>query len=215
MDISNFFPSLKEDKIFDVWKRFFNFPDSVAGLLTRITTFNGALPQGAPTSPGLANLAFWDVEDIVVNELTQNGFKYTRFVDDVTVSTTSYVPMQDLAPIFANIFDMFYKKGVKPNRNKIDISTKGHGMLVHNLNIDAGIPTIPNSERKRIRAAVKECETKFPGQSQSEEYERLWKSTIGRVAFMSQLHRDEAQTYNERLQAVKPTKPEDCLKSVD
>ena len=104
MDISNFFPSLTSEVVFDIWKRFFNFPAPVAQLLTKLTTFNGTLPQGASTSQDLANLAFWDRESDVVDKLQRNGFKYTRYVDDVTVSSTTYIEMKELSPIFENIF---------------------------------------------------------------------------------------------------------------
>jgi hypothetical protein len=205
MDISNFFPSLKADVIFDIWKRFFNFPPSVAELLTKLTTFNGFLPQGAPTSPGLANLAFWDIEPIVVDTLQENGFKYTRYVDDVIVSSKEVTEMHDLAPIFESIFGMFRNKGVKPNRNKIDISTSGHAMLVHNLNINSGVPTITQAERNRIRAAIHECKIKYLEDNQSEEYKKLWNSTFGRIIYLNQLHKSsQVQRYLERLQAVRP-----------
>lgn len=204
MDISNFFPSLTSEVVFDIWKRFFNFPDVVVELLTKLTTFNGSLPQGAPTSPGLANLAFWDSEYIVVDRLNIKGFAYTRFVDDVTVSSTKYTVMNELEPIFRDIFGMFSSKGVRPNRNKIDISTSGHRMLVHNLNINSGVPTIPKAERDRIRAAVKQCEMKFQQDNQSEEYKEFWDSTFGRVGYWSQIRLSQAQPYRERLQAVRP-----------
>jgi retron-type reverse transcriptase len=204
MDISNFFPSLKSEVVFDIWTRFFHFPETVARLLTRLTTFNGVLPQGAPTSPGLANLAFWDIEPAVVDGLRRNGFTYTRYVDDVTVSSTRFTTMQELEPIFETVFGMFRSKGVKPNRKKIDISTSGYSMLVHNLNINSGVPTIPRNERSRIRAAVRECEKNYPDHKQSKDYEELWTSTLGRVNYMSQFHSTEAQTYHKRLQAVRP-----------
>src|SRR5690606_1446591 len=115
-----------------------NFSPSVAKLLTKVITYDGFLPQGAPTSPALANLAFWDIEPDVVDNLQRNGFLYTRFVDDVIVSSKTDMQMKELKPIFSSVFDMFSRKGVKPNRSKIDISTSGHNMQIHNLNINSG-----------------------------------------------------------------------------
>lgn len=206
IDIKNFFPSLSSMVIFDIWKRFFNFSEPVAEVLTKLTTFKGSLPQGASTSPSLANLAFWDRESAVVDRLQRKGFKYTRFVDDVTVSSENYTAMNDLEPIFESIFGMFSSKGVKPNRKKINISTSGHRMSVHNLNINADTPTIPSKKRSQIRAAVKDCEKKYPTHNQSEAYEKLWASTMGRVNFLNQLHTSQAKSYRERLEAVRPTK---------
>jgi hypothetical protein len=99
---------------------------------------------------------------------------------------------------------MFRSKGVKPNRNKIEISTSGHSMLVHNLNINNGVLTIPKAERSRIRAAVKECEIRYLELNKSEAYGKLWRSTKGRVVYLSQFHPADAQSYLERLQVVRP-----------
>ncbi|MGB7341349.1 MAG: reverse transcriptase family protein [Phototrophicaceae bacterium] len=204
MDISNFFPSLKSPIIFDIWKRFFDFSPKVADLLTKLTIFNGFLPQGATTSSGLANLAFWDSEAKIVTFLKSNGFVYTRYVDDVIISSQDYVTIKELTPIFSSVFGMFLSKGVKPNRNKIDITTSGRKMCVHNLNINSGIPTIPIKERKRIRVAVNECETQYIKNNCSESYIKLWNSTLGRVNYMIQLHYKEGSSYYNRLQIIKP-----------
>ncbi len=155
MDISNFYPSVSAETIFHVWLRFFNFPKEVAEILTKLTTFESFLPQGASTSPCLGNLVFWDVEHNVVQNLLDEGYKYSRYVDDISVSTEEIVEVSELSTVFRIVFGMFKKKGVSPNRNKISISTSGHPMIVHNLNINSGRVTIKKSERNRIRKALK------------------------------------------------------------
>lgn len=171
MDISNFFPSVGHEVVCDVWKRFFNFPSDVASLFTQLTTYQGFLPQGAPTSPGLGNLVFWDREGKVVRELRELGFFYTRYVDDISISTNANVDFYKLAPLFSKVFGMFLSKGLKPNRNKIDIFTAGQQMIVHNLNVNSKVPTIPRKEQSRIRAAVKECEVKAASSRLTTDYE--------------------------------------------
>ncbi|MBA3870337.1 MAG: RNA-directed DNA polymerase [Anaerolineae bacterium] len=204
MDISNFFPTLTSKNIFNIWKRFFNFSEPVAKILTKLTTFNNFLPQGAPTSPGLANLAFWDIESAIVDRLQRNGFTYTRFVDDVTVSSKSRTEMHKLNTIFKSVFGMFRSKGVKANRKKTNISTSGYRMAVHNLNINSGTPTISTKKRSQIRSAVRGCEKSYQDQKQSEDYKKLWESAIGRVNYLSQFHPTQAQALHKRLQAVLP-----------
>src|SRR3954454_20020679 len=56
-DISAFFPATTPAIIFDVWHHFFGFSQEVATCLTQLTTRDGESPQGAITSPQLANLA--------------------------------------------------------------------------------------------------------------------------------------------------------------
>lgn len=206
IDISNFFPSLNSEVVFDIWKKFFNFSPPVAKLLTQLTTLNDFLPQGAPTSSSLANLAFWDYEYKIVDRLHAKRLTYTRYVDDVIVSSRESVPIEELYPIFNSIFGMFRHRGVKPNRNKIDISTSGHNMCVHNLNVNSGVPSIPKKERSCIRAAVWQCKKEYAEYNQSKTYLKLWNSTLGRVNYLKQFHSTEAKTYLRLLQDVQPCK---------
>lgn len=215
MDISNFYPSLKAELIYQTWKRFFNFSEEVAQILTEITTFNGFLPQGAPTSPGLGNLVFWDLEYEIVQNLSDLGFKYSRYVDDVTVSTENLVEISELAPIFRMVFGMFKKRGVVPNRNKITISTSGHPMVIHNLNVNNRTVTIPKTERSRIRKAVKICEEMYKENPTTEEYEQLWLSTYGRVRYLNQLHPSQAITYITKMEDIRPVLSDSQLKEIE
>jgi len=84
-DIQTFFPSVHAEVVLDIWKCFFGFSTDVAQLLTLLTTRDGHLEQGAPTSGYLANLALWDVEARVVSQLAQEcGLTgYSRHVDDI------------------------------------------------------------------------------------------------------------------------------------
>ena len=88
-DIENFFPSTSSDLIHDLWISFFHFPDHIAHVLTGLTTLEGYLPQGAKTSSYLANLALWRTEPELVESLRKQGFTYSRYVDDITLSLTS------------------------------------------------------------------------------------------------------------------------------
>lgn len=216
MDITNFFPSITSDKVLAIWKRFFNFPPEVAQLLTNLTTLNGFLPQGAPTSPALANLVFWDTEPVIVNKLEQRGFFYSRYVDDVTISTDNFVEMSELEPVFSQVFGMFKRKGVSPNRSKTEIMTSGQALQVHKLNVNSGLPTMPRNERSRIRAAVKECEdTALSVGRYTEPYAKLWLQTSGRVQRMLLLHPNEARTYKTKLDTIKPLVAEHVLISLE
>lgn len=204
IDISNFFPSLRSEMIFKLWKQFFNFSEPVAELLTKLTTLNGFLPQGAPTSPGLANLIFWDIEPKLVSKLQENRFKYTRYIDDIAISSKDFIEMHDLQAVLGDIFGMFANKGVKVNRKKLDISTSGHRMEVLKQIVNSGVPTLPRHERNRIRAAVHECKKSYLQDCGSEDYKKLWNSTIGRVNYLIVFHRNEAKGYLKCLETIHP-----------
>src|SRR5208282_1985532 len=82
LDIEKFFDNVHAELIYDVWSRFFRFPPEVAEILTTLTSHDGRLPQGAPTSSDLANLVFWENESRLVNRIRARGLRYGRLVDD-------------------------------------------------------------------------------------------------------------------------------------
>src|SRR5258706_8338328 len=86
-DIEDFFPSIKYGLVLSIWHDFFRFPLQVAHTLAKATTYQAFLPQGASTSSYIANLVFWDREPQLEAKLAQYGFFYTRYVDDINISS--------------------------------------------------------------------------------------------------------------------------------
>lgn len=90
-DIAGFFPSTSVDKVRQIWQKFFCFEKEVAACLTSLTTYKGELPQGAITSSFLANLALWKDEPTLNIKLQSSGIIYSRYVDDIAVSSKKYL----------------------------------------------------------------------------------------------------------------------------
>jgi RNA-directed DNA polymerase len=61
----------------------------VAGVLTKLGTYRGALPQGAPTSPSLLNLALFEFDLELQSIASSHNAVYTRYMDDLAFSSQS------------------------------------------------------------------------------------------------------------------------------
>lgn len=85
-DILKFYPSVNHRKVYDVFVSRLNFEPDTARIATRLTTYEGSLPQGTKTSPRLADLAFLSVDDSLVSFCEARGIVYTRYADDLTFS---------------------------------------------------------------------------------------------------------------------------------
>lgn len=85
MDIDNFFPSISAKRIYWVFTSA-GYGRTAAGLLTSLTTYKGALPQGAPTSPKLSNLVCHRMDARISGYTGKCGIIYTRYADDLTFS---------------------------------------------------------------------------------------------------------------------------------
>lgn len=194
LDISTFFEAVSEGRIRSVWQRFFRFSPEVAELLTRLTTHKGALPRGAPSSPLLANLVFWDVEPQLAAELAQHGITYSRYVDDVTLSAGARLDKKTIAWAVGRVFAMFRKKGVHPNRKKLRVRHAPNALRVHNVNVHGHTPTLPKRKRREIRAATHNLGSDpQTAESMAEQLARL-QHVNGSIAWMNQFHPEEART---------------------
>ena len=85
MDIRRFFESTPADRVHDYF-RFIGWGNEAAKRLTERTTFNGYLPQGAPTSPRLSNLVNHGLDDLLASIAAAHSGSYSRYADDITMS---------------------------------------------------------------------------------------------------------------------------------
>lgn len=85
MDVIDFFPNTKAERIERYFRRI-GWSKRVARELTRLVTFEGGLPQGAPTSPRLSNLVNLRLDAELAGLASWCGGRYTRYADDITMS---------------------------------------------------------------------------------------------------------------------------------
>lgn len=200
-DIGSFFPSTTTAHVFDVWRNFFGCSDEIAKLLTALTTRNGELPQGAITSPHLANLVFWRDEPALHDRFAADGIIYSRFVDDVAASSKTPIAPERKTEIVSAIFGLMLRHGYKPKRMKHELNTAGQRMTVTKLTVNQK-PGIPNAERARIRAAVHHLECLVSQGALIAEHRRELSSVLGRVNHLARFHPGEATGLRVRLKAL-------------
>lgn len=203
-DIKDFFPCTSTDVIYEIWKKLFHCTDEIAELLTKITTLKGSLPQGWKTSGYLANLVFWDVESELVRKLAMRGCLYSRFVDDITISSKTKISKKSKTFIINEIYKMLLIKGYSPKRKKHEIITSNNKMVVIGLTVNSSKPSLSKTEQNNIRAIVHKCECYSKNERTSSKYKDLWKSASGKVGNLTRFHKGKGAVLRKRLRAVKP-----------
>jgi len=86
IDIEDFFPSIGQGEVEPVFQSF-GYKPNVVNLLSRLALLDGELPQGAPTSPYLANLVFLPSDEAIQILATERNITYSRYADDLTFSS--------------------------------------------------------------------------------------------------------------------------------
>ena len=188
LDIATFYESVTDDRIEKVWRQFFRYPPDVSGLLAVLTTHCGHLPRGAPTSNYLANLLFWREEPRLRDTLAKSGIRYSRYVDDVTLSATRYLENAEIEVAIALVYGMFKGKGIKPNRSKQHILRKGGPLRVHNINVGGSEPTIPRQFRDEIRSGIHNLAHVLKEKGMSADVEGRVKHLRGKIAWLKHFH---------------------------
>ncbi len=144
LDIKNFFPSIASRHIYNLWRYFFNFSDEVAKLLTNIITLNGQFIQGSPLSSDIANLIFWDKEQKLIGYLTNLNLVYSRYVDDMNISSKEKIPKNLKTTIIKKVDAMLKVKGLKLKHSKTEIANENNQMLVTGLVVNEDIKVSQN-----------------------------------------------------------------------
>lgn len=85
VDIRDFFGSIAAKSILQIFQNA-GFHIDVAIALAKLCTEGNRLPQGAPTSPALSNIYFYEADKRVSQYAMQHGLRYTRYADDLTFS---------------------------------------------------------------------------------------------------------------------------------
>ena len=192
-DIQSYFPSIKAEEILKLWRYFYNFSDEVSEILTKLTVYEGKLPQGSSTSSYLANLLFWDLEPFLEEKLSLRGIKYTRFIDDIAISSEKHLSRSQIESIKQEVHSMFRKKGLSPSYKKSRTSTGRTRMKVNGLNINSGKPTIEKNKRNLIRLLLYNLERQFTECGFIEEKEL--QSVMGKIHNAFQLHPTRMKKY--------------------
>lgn len=149
MDISNFFSSIRRDKVLNIFLQ--DFTKETSELLTDLCIYNDFLPQGAPTSPYIANLVMYSFDCELLNlikKFNENNFKkafYTRYADDITISGNSKI--KEFIP---KIKTLLIKHGFETNEKKTKILKKNNQQKVTGIIVNKKL-SIPKEYKQKLR----------------------------------------------------------------
>ena len=150
IDIKDFFGSTKRKAIKNVFSRFYSDKISAAQMDEKIdlVSYRGYLPQGSPASPHIANMALYDFDCWLSEACAENGLKYTRYADDITVSG-DFIPKGFLGQILGKLREY----GYQPAPNKIHFAKKHQRQVVTGLVVNKKVQ-LPRSTRRWFRAVL-------------------------------------------------------------
>ena len=193
VDIHDFFPSISRERVVEVLRQHLPYYQVVASQLAGLCTLNGSLPQGAPTSPALANIAFFAADRRLAALSKTWGCTYTRYADDLAFSGERRFSKQDLKKVQIIV----ESEGFRLNRQKSRIVGSGDRQIVAGIVVnDRGLP--PRETRKRWRAMFHRANL-YP-----HEFRDRVHQLFGVASFVNQYSPDLARRYCDVARRVVP-----------
>lgn len=173
LDIKNAFGTTSKGMIRRAMPKWFFSPEDLE-LVLDICTLHGALPQGAPSSPILLNIAMEPFDSYCMALLYKllvhrfhSKFTYTRYADDITISAPDPKIAFKAIPIVETVAKVV---GYEIKKRKTRLMTPYTGLFVNGINIVNNATHISLSRRARanIRAMIYNSAKKTPGCLSSE-----------------------------------------------
>ena len=181
LDLEDFFATIEARRVYGIF-RTAGYPEAVAHLLTSLTTNVVALtawtcvprprepaqiaahhrlgrrlatphlPQGAPTSPALANLAAFALDRRVAGLAAALGATYTRYADDLTISGGGLL-LSRAGDVHATIATIAAEEGFAVNERKSALMTRAGRQRVCGIVVNDR-PNVPRDEYDRLKAIL-------------------------------------------------------------
>jgi RNA-directed DNA polymerase len=180
VDLQGFFAAINFGRVRGVlMAKPFQFHPSIATTIARLACRDDQLPQGAPTSPILANMVCMRLDGELMRLAEQLGCRYTRYADDLTFSTNRPIFPADLAVLVSPplgthaavgpaLTSLINANGFAINPDKVRLSSKNSAQRVTGLIVNR-FPNVPRKFVRQLRAMIHAWRT-FGAQAAQTEY---------------------------------------------
>jgi len=218
MDLKDFFHSVPIPRVGALFRRL-GYPWTVARLLQGLCThaispplagtpFQGLswemrkrlqdkhLPQGAPTSPAIANLCAWRLDCRLQGVSEHFGLDYTRYADDLAFSGSARLIR--LAPFLQGLVGaVAIEEGFHINHRKTHLNTRAQCQRLAGVVVNEK-PNLPRHDYDQLKAILYNCIRFGPDSQNRQEIVDYRSHLAGRVAYVTWLN----PSRGERLKAL-------------
>ena len=150
-DVKDFFPSTTQEMV--IKSLIHGKLEVDPNLISELCCLNMTLPQGAPTSPHLANLAFYECDLKLKEFALDHSLNYTRYADDMTFSGNE-LPDKIIERIRRTLLTSNYQLAEK----KTKLMGRNTQQKVTGLHVNERV-LLPRSLRRKIRAIKHDINT--------------------------------------------------------
>ncbi len=212
MDVQDFFPSIRRARVFRVFYSA-GYPEAVAGTLANLCTthtpenvcmeaaahcsaayapirrrqlWERHLPQGAPTSPALANLCCFPLDCRLAGLAKRFGGSYSRYADDLLFSGGADFK-KDAQRLQNQVAVILLEEGLAAAHRKSRIMPESTRQIATSivLNVHANLS---RKDRDALKALLHNCVTKGPASQNRDAHPDFQAYLLGKLSHLSYLN---------------------------
>jgi hypothetical protein len=159
------------------------------------------LPQGAPTSGALANLAAYRLDVRVAGLASKLGANYSRYADDLVLSGDG--DLAHAAPtIVARLAAIATDEGFSLNFRKTRVMTSSARQRVTGIVVNEKL-SVPRAEVERLRATLHNCRRYGPATQNRDGHPDFRAHLRGRVAWIQSLDPVKGSRLHEVFEQIR------------
>lgn len=193
LDVRQCFPSVTNAHVYRVWSGLLGCSPPVARLLTQLTTYGRHLPQGAATSPLLANLFIWMIDKPIRDLCEELSVAYSTWIDDLAFSGERARDL--IQPAIA----MLAAHGLRVKREKIKIMGPSAIKMLTGTRLGSRQVRAPKDKLSRIRSGIHKLRS---GLIEKQDEEAYVLGLVGQLRFIKQICPGDVPPYAAELASV-------------
>ena len=225
LDLRDFFPSIWKARVVAIFLTA-GYPEPVAELLAGLCTnttprpvlaavpfknapaFRSArllyarphLPQGAPTSPALANLAAWRLDRRLAGLTQSLAANYTRYADDLVFSGDATFA-KNAHRLAIHIGAIAIEEGFEVHWHKLRAMRRGVAQHAAGLTLNEHI-NIPRADFDRLKAILHNCAMHGPASQNRANHPDFRAHITGRLAHVEMVAPDRARKLRATFERI-------------
>jgi RNA-directed DNA polymerase len=190
-DLTDFFPSITYRSIFRMWSNEFGCHPDVARILTKLTSLNGSLQQGFPTSSHIAAVIALPFTEAMESYCKTQGMMFSQYVDDLNYSGSTL----DKRNLFINIITHSRRNGFSINKRKTKTTNSSTGKTITGVSAHENRLRASRAIRNRAARVLKEY-------SQSPRSETLRRRVSGYHRYLTHLSKTDGRYYRSKIDKI-------------
>jgi RNA-directed DNA polymerase len=184
IDLKEFFPSITAARVKKLFmSEYFQYSEEIATALALLSTYEGKLNTGSPSSPIISNFICIQLDQQLIEFCATHNITYTRYADDLSFSSNENISND----ILLDIISIINSEQFKINEKKLRMRPDYRRQVVTGITVNEK-PNVDRKMLKKIRAMLHDIRRNGIEKAVSKHYKVYsWSAQFRQQKFLNKL----------------------------